>query len=62
MSIYKIFQAISMLQLTNPFTQLWYRYLRKPFQPLMKSANKNEIKTFDMQCDKSSWTSCPKKK
>ena len=62
MGIYQIFQAISNLQLTNPFTQLWYRYLRKPFQPLMKSANKNKIKTFDMQCEKSSCISCPKKK
>ena len=65
MSIYQIFKAISMLQLTNPFRHFCHRYIcNKPVEHIM-----NKMNIHPLQCEYheickgvKSPISCPKNK
>lgn len=65
MTIYKIFQAISMLQLTSPLKLLCPRYIcGKPIQRIMNKMNINhfQCKNHKLCKGKQSPMSCPKNK
>ena len=65
MTIYKIFQAISMLALTNPVKQFCPRYIcGKPIQHIMNKMNIHhfQCENYKLCKGKQSPVSCPKNK